>query len=140
MKLVVDASVALKWFFRSRIDEPDVGRAIEILDRFDAGAIDLLAPVHFQAEVCAVLARESPQIMTRQLSRLTAMSIPVTDDALITAHAMRLSHELGHHLFDTLYHAVALETGALLVTADKRYVLKAAERGNIVELSRWAFE
>ncbi len=53
---------------------------------------------------------------------------------------MRLSHELGHRLFDALYHAVALETGVHLVTTDKRYVLKAAERGDIVELSRWAVE
>lgn len=55
--------------------------AIEILDRFVAGDVLLCAPVHFQAEVCAVLAREAPEAMQRQLSRLVALAIPVSDDA-----------------------------------------------------------
>lgn len=68
-----------------------------------------------------------------------ALAIPVSDDAPTLARAMRLSHELEHHLFDTLYHAVALEEDAVLVTADRRYASKARECGNIVEPSRWAF-
>jgi predicted nucleic acid-binding protein len=45
--------------------------------------------------------------------------------------AMRLSH----HLFDTLYHAVALEEGAMLVTADDAYLMKAKSLGGIVSLA-----
>ena len=36
---------------------------------------------------------------------------------------------LDHHLFDTLYHAVALEEGAMLVTADTAYFAKAKDLG-----------
>lgn len=37
-----------------------------------------------------------------------------------------------HHLFDTLYHAVALHTpGAVLITADARYYAKARLEGQI---------
>jgi hypothetical protein len=53
---------------------------------------------------------------------------------------MQLSHQLGHHLFDTLYHAVALETeGAALVTADDAYRHKALQLGvgQVVALSDW---
>jgi Ca2+-binding RTX toxin-like protein len=40
-----------------------------------------------------------------------------------------------HHLFDTLYHAVALQTpGALCVTADRRYLAKAHPVGQIAWL------
>ena len=45
---------------------------------------------------------------------------------------------LSHPLFDTLYHAVALETeGALLVTADAGYLRKAARDGQIISLAQW---
>ena len=140
MKLVVDASVALKWFFRDRDDEPDLALATEILERFVAGEIRLLAPTHFHPEVCAVLAREAPEAMARQLSRLLGLSIPVHDDPTVLARAMELARELEHHLFDTLYHALALEEEAMLVTADVRYARKADDRGGIVELSSWRFE
>jgi hypothetical protein len=41
-------------------------------------------------------------------------------------------------LFDTLYHAVALENeDALLVTADDRYHMKAERYGMIAALSDW---
>jgi predicted nucleic acid-binding protein len=45
--------------------------------------------------------------------------------------ACSLSIRLNHHLFDTLYHAVALHLGALLITADEQYFRKAKDIGNI---------
>jgi predicted nucleic acid-binding protein len=46
--------------------------------------------------------------------------------------------ETNHHLFDTLYHAVALENeDALLVTADDRYHMKAERYGMIAALRDW---
>jgi len=43
-----------------------------------------------------------------------------------------------HHLFDTLYHAVALEEGARLVTADAAYFAKAKDLGGIELLADFA--
>ena len=41
-------------------------------------------------------------------------------------------------MFDTLYHAVALESDdAILVTADERYRAKAQKLGCIVALQSW---
>jgi len=49
-----------------------------------------------------------------------------------------LALETTHHLFDTLYHAVALELeDALLVTADERYHGKAERYGTIRALRDW---
>jgi hypothetical protein len=42
-----------------------------------------------------------------------------------------MSIALKHHLFDTLYHAVALEEQATLVTADEVYFGKAKDLGAI---------
>jgi predicted nucleic acid-binding protein len=48
-----------------------------------------------------------------------------------------LAIDLHHHLFDTLYHAVALETESVLVTADGRYLAKARDLGQIMHLAEW---
>jgi len=45
---------------------------------------------------------------------------------------------LSHHLFDTLYHATAIESEALMITADRRYHDKAAHLGRIVLLEQLA--
>jgi predicted nucleic acid-binding protein len=45
---------------------------------------------------------------------------------------------LDHHLFDTLYHAVALEQGATLITADEAYFAKAKDLGSITRLADFA--
>jgi predicted nucleic acid-binding protein len=45
-----------------------------------------------------------------------------------------LSQRYDHHLFDTLYHAVALEKDTLLMTADDRYWNKAKPEGHILRL------
>jgi hypothetical protein len=49
-------------------------------------------------------------------------------------HASRLAKQLNHHLFDTLYHAFALQHDALLVSADRGYVRKAGALGSVVSL------
>lgn len=125
MKLVVDASVAVKWFFRDRIDELHAGEALHVLKGVASGAVELIQPAHFVAEVSAVLAREAPEQAGRDLRDLLDILFRTRDDAAVHARAMKLAIQLDHHLFDTLYHAVALETpGAVLVTADRRYLAK----------------
>lgn len=49
--------------------------------------------------------------------------------------ASGLSDSLNQHLFDTLYHAVALtEPDTIFVTADEHYYRKAVSEGQIVRL------
>jgi predicted nucleic acid-binding protein len=66
------------------------------------------------------------------------MEFPVTRELAIFKKAGQISHDLNHHLFDTLYHAVALVHGGVLVTADERYFLKARRIGSIVRLRSWS--
>lgn len=45
---------------------------------------------------------------------------------------------LQQHLFDTFYHAVALEEpNGVLITADERYFRAAQSRGGIRRLKSW---
>ena len=126
MKLVVDASVAVKWFFRHRDNEPDIDLAPVLLDSVTGARNRLLQPPHFVAEMMAVLARETPESAERDLRDLLKLSITTSADAAVYARAVRLAIDLDHHLFDTLYHALALESAdATFVTADRRYLRKA---------------
>lgn len=48
--------------------------------------------------------------------------------------ASEIAIKLDHHLFDTMYHAVALKKQATLITVDKKYFQKSKVLGNIVLL------
>ena len=132
MILVVDASVAIKWFLRSRPDEEDSERALRLLEGAASGAHSLIAPPHFVAEVAAVLAREKPRAAAADLNDLQEILFERADSPEVYARAMTLAIRLDHHVFDTLYHAAALcRPGATLVTADRRYYGKARLEGRI---------
>lgn len=137
MKLVLDASVALKWFFRNRVAEPHVDVALDLLKEVASGSVELIQPPHFVAEMSAVLAREAPDDAGRDLRDLLDIAFSTRNDAAVHARAMRLAIELDHHLFDTLYHAVAMETpGAVFVTADRRYLAKVQGAASVCPLAQ----
>ena len=132
---MVDASVAAKWFLQFRREEQHTQRALEILAGIDDGRVRMLQPPHFVAEMGAVLAREKPRDALADLADLMAVEFEQADDPALYKTACQLAIDLGHHLFDTLYHALALHTpGALLVTADRKYFEKAKMLGRIVYL------
>lgn len=137
MKLVVDASVAVKWFLPDPSREPDADRAAELLRAIGDGRVELLQPPHWMAEVTAVITRLRPELAAEAIDLLDAMELATAADAGLYKQASRLARQLDQHLFDTLYHALALENDALLVTADDRYLRKAARLGSIVALDRW---
>lgn len=136
MKLVVDASVALEWFFRERDDEADLGPALALLSALDAGRITMLQPPHFLAEVAAVLAREKPDTAHEDLADLQLVDWHTIAAPSIYTIAIDLARDLQQHVFDTLYHATALhEPDTTLVTADERYYASAHPRGRICRLA-----
>lgn len=136
MILVLDASVAIKWFLRFREGEDHCQRALEILARVGDGRVRMVQPPHFLAEMGAVLAREKPGDGLADLSDLMIVEFEAAAEPAVYETACELAVRLGQHLFDTLYHAVALHTpGATLVTADKRYFRNASDVGHIALLA-----
>ena len=133
--LVVDASVALKWFFQDRYNEEDCNLALAILYGVDEGRIRLMQPPHFIAEVAAVLTREKPDEAEDDLFDLLNIESCVANEPEIYTTAIDLAARYRYHLFDTLYHAVALNTpGTTLITADTAYYRKAEGSGRILLL------
>jgi len=118
-RLVIDASVSIKWFVRSE-NEGNVPEAVEILKGIGDNTISIIQPPHWMAETIAVLARLQPEQVNHAIELLDAMEIPVKAAAPEFKLASRLALDLDHHLFDTLYHALALREEATLITADRR--------------------
>ena len=130
--IVVDASVAVKWFLPTAAGERDAQAALELLEGVRKGTHVLAAPPHWIAEVAGVLVRLSPATIEEDMAALHALRPVIVEHLALYETACRLAIQLKHHLFDTLYHAAALHTpGATLVTADDAYYRKAAHLGQI---------
>ncbi len=78
--------------------------------------------------------REHTQLVDTAILELSDLRPKIVMLPTVLRRAADLGIALKAHLFDTLYHAVALETGATLVTADDRYFAKARGEGSIVML------
>lgn len=130
--LVIDASVVIKWIFDDPEREDDVRAALALLDGVVDRRIAVRQPAHWLTEVAAVAARLDAGLAPHAIRLLHAMDLPVVDDIAVYERAIDLSSTLRHHLFDTLYHAVALVSPeTTFVTADVAYYRRAAPLGSI---------
>lgn len=135
MTVVLDASVIVKWVFADRAEESHSCLALQILQLIKESRLGVVQPPHWLAEAAAVIARLDPDRAPQAVSLLYALEFPVMTEVEVYQKACDLSASLTEHVFDTLYHAVALhESGAMLVTADERYYRVAHRIGRIVKL------
>jgi predicted nucleic acid-binding protein len=117
--LVVDASVAAKWF----IEEAGRPQALRLLDMPDRQAPELLV-----VEVASVVWKKVLRGETSPTqARLICASITYCFDALHRAddlieRAIVMAIDLRHPVYDCLYLACAERIGARLVTADRRLI------------------
>jgi predicted nucleic acid-binding protein len=138
MTVVLDASVILKWLLEDPAQEPGTEKALAVVDAVVHGKLDILQPAHWLIEVAAVAARLTPDTAIEDVGLLSAMQFPTSEDPNVLLRATTLAIQTDHHLFDTLYHAVALEHGeAVLITADDRYRRKAERYGRVMALAEW---
>ena len=135
---VIDASVAVKWFIPDAAIEPDVDRALQLLASAQRDEARFLQPPHWVSEVAAVLVRLAPKTVGSSVEALMALAfVKTANDVGHYQRAISLALKLDHHLFDTLYHAVALEEKATLITADRKYYDKARRMGSILMLEEF---
>ncbi len=136
--VVADASVLVKWLVPPKSAELHVREAFDLMAKVRADTVSLVQPPHWLAEVAAVLARLTPDTAADDVTELNALGLPVDGSAQVYRRAVSLAHRYGQHVFDTLYHAVALERpGAVFVTADERYCRATVAEGAILRLADW---
>ena len=135
MRVVVDASVVVKWLLPEVARERDTLAALSVLDAIASDALEPLQPPHWLAEVAAVMARLAPRTAAETVQLLHTMELPVLDEPQLYVEACSLSTRLSHHVFDTLYHAVTrCEPETICITADEIYYRKARGLGGLVLL------
>jgi len=140
--LVIDASVFCKLF----LDEPDRPQAQALFRHAIENDVHLMSPSLLLYEALSVaLHYEVPFEAIHTLldaQRAAGMRLVEPDRAvLLRAEEIATSGDTrsGHPaLQDAIYHALALEMGGTLVTADRKYVGKAEEFGEVVLLEDWA--
>ena len=134
-RCVIDASVSVKWFVEDAEGEQDIDTACGLLEQGNAGQCRFIQPSHWIGELAAVLARRQPESAPRNIEDLLLFNFfSVISSPAVYRRAIALAQRLDHHLFDTLYHAVALEEDIPFITADRQYFKKAKKLGNIVML------
>lgn len=132
---VVDASVAIKWFVDDDDTEANIDQATQLLIAAQRQDALFLQPPHWVSEVAAVLARLTPKTAGRSVDAILALAfVKTANKPTHYQRAISLALELDHHLFDTFYHAIALEMNGTLITADERYYKKAKRLGSILML------
>lgn len=128
MILVVDASVATKWFL------PETGH--HLARELAAGENILIAPELIVAEVCNTFWKK---VMRGEASadqaKEVAIGLPkvfreLASCAVLAPRALEMALELRHPAYDCFYLALAEFANTALVTADAGLV-RAARRGGI---------
>src|SRR5512134_3927993 len=120
MTVIIDASVALKWF----MEEPESDIARGILD----GDEPLAAPDLIVAEVCnGAWKAVRRNLMTAIQADAMAHQLPRVFEALhpaegLAAAAMQMARDLDHPVYDCFYLALAEQRDARMVTADRRLI------------------
>jgi len=124
-RLVVDVSVAVKWFLLG--DEPLKDRAIELLARFVIGEVEFLVPDLFWAELGNVLwkavrtQRCTEDQAVESLVRSRQLDLPALPmSTQLLEQAFQIANRHGRSFYDSLYVAAAVSQNATLITADQK--------------------
>ncbi|MEM1976941.1 MAG: type II toxin-antitoxin system VapC family toxin [Nitrososphaerota archaeon] len=123
--LVLDASVAVKWFNVEPLRE----KALIIRNKYVNGEIELIAPDLLYYEVANAL-RYNPRFGIEEvksaLKVLEDLSIITYDfDGELREKAVELAYRFGITIYDAAYVALAVIRDAFLYTANKEVVVKA---------------
>jgi predicted nucleic acid-binding protein len=123
-KLVVDASVAIKWF----VPEPYSTEARRILDDYQSGTLSLAAPDLINAEFGNIVWKKNRfQGLTAAdaLTILTAfrkLVFEFTSNAELLQDAYDIAAREGRSVYDAIYLALSVREDCRFVTADERFV------------------
>jgi predicted nucleic acid-binding protein len=120
LTIVVDASVALKWFVPEALSE----NAASLLD----GSVDLSAPDLLYPEFGNILWKkvQRQEIMTEDareiLIGLRRVPLALTPSSLLIDAALEIAIAHRRTVYDSLYIALAAARDSILVTADDKLV------------------
>jgi predicted nucleic acid-binding protein len=139
--IVIDASVAAKWF----LDEPHSTEALDILKKVLDDELSLLAPDHIYAEIGNTLWRRTSagtvvvsdaQDFISDFLRIK-ITLVSTADLLSDAYHLAITHK--RSMYDSLYLALSQREQCQFVTADEKLVnVVGSAMSDVVLLANWS--
>lgn len=132
-KLVLDASVAIKWAMPSA-REPFTDAAMRLLKRYVGGEVDFIVPDVFWAEVGTVLWKGARQRRWSQdeaesvAADMQARDFTTVPSLILLPEALRIAFAHDRAVYDCLYAALAVQSKCDLITADERLANALAAR------------
>lgn len=123
--VVVDASVAAKWFLPEN-GEALVDQAAALLDQYDRRGIQFVVPDLFYVEIASAIwkavrvGRVSRAFGDQALVLLTQREFATIPSLKLLDGAFQIAAEYGRTVYDSLYVALAVQTKSQLITADER--------------------
>jgi len=131
---VPDASVILKWAFQSP-DEQDGDKALDLLGRWLAGSCSIILPSLWVYECGNVLGLKAPDSAAEIMDIFIGYRFDECPlSSAIASATLQIMKDCRVTFYDAVYHAVALNISATLVTADAAYFRKAGRLGAILML------
>lgn len=136
-RVVIDASVAVKWFVpEERTDEADA---------LSNSGLELIAPDLLGVEVANALRKKVTAGFIRTDDALDYLeSLPrflneQIDHRTVLMDAMRMGASIGHPVYDCVYLVLARQQDAILVTDDFAFLKRTAQHkiGGAVSLASW---
>lgn len=122
--LVLDASVAAKWFLRT--GETLTAEALDLLAQYVDGSLRLIVPDLFWAEFGNILWKAARQgrfprnSLAKAVETVLGCNIPTVSSARLLADAMTIAAAFDRSVYDSIYTALAVNSNAQFVTADER--------------------
>lgn len=134
MKLVVDASVAAKWFNLEELSE----KAVEIKEAYIKGDLELTAPMHIIYEVGNSIWKNPRLTEADALDAVTALVQldlqllePTTERA---TRAMEIARSTNITFYDAIYLQTAEELNIALVTDDQTQITAGKSIAKVIVL------
>lgn len=124
MKSVLDSSVAIKIV----LPESDSAKATALVDDFQLGVHELLAPDIFAIEVAHALTRAERRGLLKQgeavhkLAHVLSIRPNLRPYLPLLPRAVEISSQMRVGAYDGLYVAIAEQEGCELVTADSKLI------------------
>ena len=123
--VVVDASVAAKWFLPEN-GETLAEEAMALLDKYDKREVQFVVPDLFYVEIASAIwkavrvGRVSGGFGDQALALLTQREFATVPSLKLLDKAFRIATAFERTVYDSLYVALAVQTNSQLITADER--------------------
>ncbi len=132
-RIVVDASVAVKWFVPERGQE----KALRLHEKYLDGEVEVYAPSLIVYEVSNALRfhrvyRLEAEMVASAVESLLDLGIARDLDAKAWRLAIKLSYDHNVTIYDAAYASLAVLTGSTLATSDKELYNKL---GNVLDVT-----